>query len=474
MVQTPARTTSGSRAAPSVKVSVPMTITEKILARAAGRPSVRPGDNMFVNADVFMTHDVCGPVSIAIFKREFGADARVWDPERVVMIPDHYIFTADKNANRAVDILREFAREQGIRHFYDITDRSDFRANPDYKGVCHIALAQEGHCRPGEVLFGTDSHTCNAGAFGQFATGVGSTDGGFVMGTGKLLIKVPATMRFVLNGEMPDYLMAKDIILQIIGDIGLAGATYRAMEFAGDALAQFSMEERMTLCNMAIEAGGKNGVVAADDITLRYVRARTDKEFQVVHSDEDATLYADYTYDLSRLEPTVAKPHTPDNRDLARHCEHIEITRVYIGSCTGGKIEDFVAAARILRGRQVRVPTFLVPATQQIYGELETRKLGDQTLMQIFLEAGCIPPAAPSCAACLGGPKDTFGRLNGPEVVVSTTNRNFPGRMGDKSSSVFLASPYTAAASALTGRVTDPRKVYDFDRVRHAPESYAG
>jgi len=463
---------TSTKAAPSVAVKAPQTITEKIIAKAAGRSFVKPGENLFVDVDVLMTHDVCGPGTIAVFKREFGSDAPVWDPEKIVIIPDHYIFTADEKANRNVDIIRDFAREQGIRYFYDITDRSDFRANPEYKGVCHIALAQEGHCRPGEVLFGTDSHTCTAGAFGEFATGIGNTDAGFIMGTGKLLIKVPATMRFALNGTLPDYIMAKDIILQIIGDIGVAGATYRAMEFVSDRMEQFSIADRMTLCNMAIEAGGKNGIFPPDEITYAYVRARTTKPFDVFHTDSNASFYTDRQYDLSKLEPVVAKPHSPDNLDLARNCEDVKITRVYIGSCTGGKTEDFVAAARILDGRQVRVPTFLVPATRRIYEDLETRKLNGKTLMQIFKDAGCLPPGAPSCAACLGGPKDTFGRANGPEVVVSTTNRNFPGRMGDKSSAVFLASPYTAAASAITGHITDPRRVYDFDRVRHPLETY--
>jgi len=434
-----------------------MTLTEKVLARAAGRSVVEPGDNIWVNVDLLMTHDVCGPGTIGVFKREFGADAKVWDPEKIVLIPDHYIFTADERANRNVDILREFAQEQGIKYFYDITDRADFKANPDYKGVCHIALAQEGHTRPGEVLFGTDSHTCNAGAFGEFATGIGNTDAGFIMGTGKLLIKVPATMRFVLNGEMPNYLLAKDLILQIIGDIGVAGATYRAMEFAGSTIQGLSMEDRMTLCNMAIEAGGKNGTVAPDETTFEYVRDRTSKPFDPVYTDADARFYSDRQYDVSKLEPVVAKPHSPDNRALARECRDVKIDRVYIGSCTGGKTSDFMYAARILKGQQVKVPTYLVPATQKVYEDLFTQKYEGQTLSEIFLNAGCIEPAAPSCAACLGGPKDTFGRLNEPEICVSTTNRNFPGRMGNKEAGIYLASPYTAAASALTGYVTDPR-----------------
>ncbi len=435
-----------------------MTLTEKILAKASGRSVVEPGENIWVNVDVLMTHDVCGPGTIGIFQREFGEDALVWDSEKIVLIPDHYIFTADERANRNVDILREFAYKQSIKYFYDITDRANFKANPDYKGVCHIALAQEGHTRPGEVLFGTDSHTCNAGAFGQFATGIGNTDAGFIMGTGKLLIKVPATMRFVLDGELPPYLLAKDLILQIIGDISVAGATYRTMEFAGEAIQRMTMEERMTMCNMAIEAGGKNGVIAPDETTFEYVRSRTDKPFVPFYTDNDAKFYSDRRYDVSQLEPVVAKPHSPDRRALARECSDVKINRVYIGSCTGGKTTDFLNAAQILKGRKVKVPTYLVPATQKVYEDLFKVKYAGQSLSEIFLDAGCIEPAAPSCAACLGGPKDTFGRMNEPEICVSTTNRNFPGRMGNKEAGIYLASPYTAAASALTGYVTDPRE----------------
>ncbi len=435
-----------------------MTLTEKILAKASDQAVVEPGQNIWVNVDLLMTHDVCGPGTIGVFKREFGAEAKVWDSEKIVLIPDHYIFTADERANRNVDILRDFAREQSIKYFYDITDRADFKANPDYKGVCHVALAQEGHTRPGEVLFGTDSHTCNAGAFGQFATGIGNTDAGFIMGTGKLLIKVPATMQFILNGTLPDYLLAKDLILQIIGDIGVAGATYRTMEFAGETVQNLTMEERMTLCNMAIEAGGKNGTIAADETTYDYLRSRTNKSFESFYSDSDAKFYSSYTYDVSQLEPVVAKPHSPDNRALARECSDVKIDRVYIGSCTGGKTTDFINAARILKGQKVKVPTYLVPATQKVYEDLFTQKYAGQTLSEIFIESGCIEPAAPSCAACLGGPKDTFGRMNSAEVCVSTTNRNFPGRMGEKNAQIYLASPYTAAASALTGYVTDPRE----------------
>jgi 3-isopropylmalate/(R)-2-methylmalate dehydratase large subunit len=429
-----------------------MTMTEKILARAAGKTRVEPGDNVWVNADLLMTHDVCGPGTIGIFKKEFGPTARVWDPERIVLIPDHYIFTADEKAHRNVDILRAFARAQGIRHLYDV-------GTPDYKGVCHIALAQEGHCRPGEVLFGTDSHTCNAGAFGEFATGIGNTDAAFVMGTGKLLVKVPPTMRFEFTGRIPPYVLAKDLVLHIIGDIGCDGATYRAMAFGGEAVTALTMEERMTLCNMVIEAGGKNGIIPPDDVTRAYVRARTTKPFAEVHDDPDARVLSVHRYDASAIEPTVAKPHSPENRALARELGDVRLTRAYIGSCTGGKLTDFVNAARVLRGRRVAVDTFLVPATTEIAAGLRSERLDGKSLLEVFREAGCTISLDASCAACLGGPRDTFGRINGPEVCISTTNRNFPGRMGAKEGQVYLASPFTVAASAVRGRITDPREV---------------
>jgi 3-isopropylmalate/(R)-2-methylmalate dehydratase large subunit len=307
-------------------------MTEKIMARASEKAQVRPGDNIWTNVDILMTHDVCGPGSIGIFKKEFGEDAKVWDREKVVIIPDHYIFTSDERANRNVDILRDFCNEQDIKYFYDIKDLSNFKANPDYKGVCHIALAQEGHCRPGEVLLGTDSHTCTAGAFGQFATGIGNTDAGFVLGAGKLLLKVPPTLRFVMDGEMPDYLLAKDLILQIIGEITVAGATYKSMEFVGSTVESLNMEERMTLCNMVVEAGGKNGVIPPDSVTYKYLEGKTSVPYEPVYSDQQARFLSEYRFDVTKLEPLVAKPHSPDNRALARECKDVKINRVYIGS----------------------------------------------------------------------------------------------------------------------------------------------
>jgi len=428
-----------------------LTITEKILAAHAGKDKVTPGETIWVDVDVLMTHDVCGPGTISIFKEQFGKNAKVFDREKVVIIPDHYIFTSDKHANRNIDILREFVSEQNLPYYYDV-------GTENYKGVCHLALAQEGHNRPGEVLFGTDSHTCTSGAFGMFSTGIGNTDAAFILGTGKLWVKVPESMQFEFTGKFPDYIMAKDIILQVIGDIGVDGATYRTMEWTGNAIMNFSMEERMTLCNMAIEGGGKNAVIEADEVTLKYVKERTNKPYNVYRSDHDANYYFKKTYDASTMEPIVAKPHSPDNKALVRECSDVKIDRSYIGSCTGGKYTDFLAAANILNGKKVAVNTFIVPATTEVYKDLEDKTLNGKTLLNIFKDAGCEIGDA-SCAACLGGPKDTFGRTHGTEVVVSTTNRNFPGRMGSKQSEVYLASPYTAAASALTGRITDPREM---------------
>jgi 3-isopropylmalate/(R)-2-methylmalate dehydratase large subunit len=428
-----------------------MTLTEKILARHAGRDRVEPDENVWIDADILMTHDVCGPGTIGIFKQHFGANAKVWDPDKVVIIPDHYIFTRDEKANRNVETLRKFVAEQNLKYFYDV-------GTPRYKGVCHIALPEEGHTRPGEVLFGTDSHTCTAGAFGEFATGIGNTDAGFILGTGKLWVKVPPTMRFVFHGQLPPYLMAKDLILAVIGDIGCDGATYRAMEFDGEAVYALGIEERMTLCNMVIEAGGKNGVIAPDQVTLDYVDARNagKKPYTVLRSDAGARFIFEKVYDISKLEPIVAKPHSPDNKASVSQVKGTQLDRAYIGSCTGGKMTDFRAAAGILKGHTVKIDTFVVPATSEIAQGLKTERLNGQTLEDVFLAAGA-KIGQPSCAACLGGPSDTFGRLNGPLRCISTTNRNFPGRMGHKEAQVFLASPLTVAASALTGTITDPR-----------------
>lgn len=429
----------------------PMTITEKILAKNAGRDYVTPGENVWIDVDILMTHDVCGPPTIGIFKREFGEQARVWDPEKVVIIPDHYIFTSDPHANRNVDIIRSFAEEQQLPHFYDVGGQR-------YKGVCHAALAEEGFNLPGTVLFGTDSHTCTSGAFGLFSTGIGNTDAALILGTGKLWVKVPESMKFTFEGNLPPYLMAKDLILTVIGDIGIDGATYRAMEFDGQAVFDLPIQERMTLTNMAIEAGGKSGIIAPDEKTFAYLEGRAKRDYSPVYSDEDAVYHTERYYDVTDMEPVVAKPHRPDNRATVSEVAGTKLDRSYIGSCTGGKLEDFEAAARVLKGQETVIDTYIVPATTEIARKLHTTTIDGESLASIFLNAGCHLGQA-SCAACLGGPIDTFGRTHGSEVVISTTNRNFPGRMGSKQSAVYLASALTVAASALSGVITDPREV---------------
>ena len=435
-----------------------MTITEKILARAAGKATVAPGESVWVKADVLLTHDVCGPGTIGVFKREFGDDAKVFSKDGIVIMPDHYIHTKDEKAHRNIDIDRAFVKEQGLPHFYD-------PGTPGYVGVCHVGLPEKGHVRPGMVIFGTDSHTCTHGALGAFATGIGNTDAGFVMGTGKLLIKVPHTLRFILNGHLPPYVTAKDVILRIIGDIGVDGATYCAMEFRGQAIDEMSVEERMTLCNMAVEAGAKSGIVPPDAKTLDYVRAHTgEQDIALLDGDPDAPVLATYTYDVSTFVPCVAKPHLPENYAPASACRDVKVDQVYIGSCTGGKTEDFLWAAKILKGRKVAVRTCLVPATCQVMHDLTTLTLEGQTLEQIFVNAGCEPIQRPSCGACLGGPVDTYARTKGTEVVVSTTNRNFIGRMGSKDAPIYLASPATAAATAIAGHIESPWAILGLDR----------
>jgi 3-isopropylmalate/(R)-2-methylmalate dehydratase large subunit len=301
-----------------------------------------------------------------------------------------------------------------------------------------------------------------AGAFNQFASGIGNTDAGFILGTGKLLIKVPESMRFRLEGELPPGVMAKDVILHVIGDIGFDGATYRAMQWEGPGVDCFSMDDRMTIANMAIEAGGKNGIFPCDQKTLDYVNARilengTKSAFEPVDIDADQSFIYDKTFDLSKLEPTVACHPDPGNRKLARELTDVALDRAYIGSCTGGKTSDFLAFARVIKGHNVKIETYGVPANTLVVEELKTTRWNGQSVWEVLESAGVRMTENASCAACLGGPIDSFGRLNTPMKCISATNRNFPGRMGNKESQVYLASPYTVAASAITGKITDPR-----------------
>jgi 3-isopropylmalate/(R)-2-methylmalate dehydratase large subunit len=377
-----------------------------------------------------------------------------------------------------VDILRDFVKEQGLPYFYDVIDDPNGhwvfdpskgmlsrQYGKNYAGVCHTALPQKGHTRPGEVLFGTDSHTCMAGAFNEFATGIGNTDAGFVIGTGKLLLKVPETMHFQLEGKLQPGVMAKDIILHCIGEIGFDGATYRAMQFDGAGVAGLTMDDRMTIANMAIEAGGKNGIFEFDARTKEAVDFRcqqngTKAAYEPVTRDRDEKFVYELVVDLSKLEPTVACHPDPGQRKKAKDMGDTKLDRAYIGSCTGGKTSDFLEFARVLRGHKVKIDTFGVPATPEIVNDLQTAKWDGKTVWQILVDSGVQMTENAGCAACLGGPVDTFGRMNSPMKCISATNRNFPGRMGHKESQVFLASPATVAASAITGKITDPREYW--------------
>src|SRR3954449_3640885 len=403
-----------------------MTITEKILAKHSGKGHVAPNENVWVNVDILMTHDVCGPGTIGIFKEKFGPGAKVWDGDRVVIIPDHYIFTADQKCHRNVQILRDFVKEQGLKYYYDpeFVTSDPTMPNPykdptktNYKGVCHKALPEEGHVRPGEILLGTDSHTCTAGAFGQFATGVGNTDAAFTLGTGKTWLKVPPTMRFAFHGQIPPYLTAKDLILAVIGEIGVDGATYKAMYFAGEGVESLTLEDRMTLTNMAIEAGGKNGVCDVDEKTLQYVRARSNRpNWEVVADDAGANYFSEHEWDLTTMEPMVAKPHSPDNKDTAHNCRDVKVDRAYIGSCTGGKITDMIFAANLLKGNTVKVKTFVVPGSTEVHADMKRLNLrgapregNEKSIEDVLVDAGCLMGAS-GCSACLGGPAETFRR----------------------------------------------------------------
>ncbi|MBN1637968.1 MAG: 3-isopropylmalate dehydratase large subunit [Ignavibacteriales bacterium] len=425
------------------------TITEKIMAKSAGLAKINPGENIWLNVDILMTHDVCGPPTFEIWEKEFGDSAKIWDENKLVVIPDHYIFTKNTQANRNLELLKNFAEKYNLPNFYPpFTEK--------YKGVCHIALAEEGYTIPGTVLFGTDSHTCTSGAFGLFSTGVGNTDAAFILGTGKIWERVPESIQFIFENKLPEYLTAKDLILQILSDITTDGATYQAMEFSGETISKMNMDERMTLTNMAIEAGAINGIIQADDVTLNYLSGKTCKEFEIFTSDTNAKYKKVKIYDVYSIDPRVAKPHSPDNGELARNLKNVKITKCYIGSCTGGKVTDFVNAAKILKDKKVKVNTFIIPATKRVEESLIAEKIDDKSLKQIFIESGCIL-VSPSCGACLGGTEDTIGRSVDNDIVISTTNRNFPGRMGSKEAEIYLASPLTVAASAITGKITDPR-----------------
>jgi len=416
-----------------------MTITEKILAKAAGKDKVQPGELIDAKLDVVLFIDVTGPAAVSMLEAR-GID-KVFDREKIVVTPDHFQPAKDIKSAELHKRLDVWARRHNIKYYYKLG-----RA-----GVCHALLPEQGHIRPGEVIIGPDSHTCTYGAFAAFSTGVGSTDLAAAIATGKLWFRVPESIKFVLNGKLGPGVYSKDVILTVIGRIGVDGALYKAMEFVGPALGDMSMESRMTMTNMAIEAGAKSGIIGFDKVTKKYLdeHLKDKKEYTIYESDKDAEYVAVEEFDCSKIEPMIALPHLPSNAVPVTECAGKKMDQAYIGSCTNGRIEDLRIAAKILKGKEVAIRTIIVPATPTIWKQAK-----DEGLFDIFYEAGCVI-SAPTCGACLGG---FMGVLAEGEKCVSTTNRNFVGRMGHPKSEVYLASPATAAASAIEGEIADPRK----------------
>ncbi len=421
------------------------TITEKILTRAAGKQRLSPGDVVFAKVDKAMMHDVSGPGVIKVFseweKKGIKLE-RIWDPDRVWVTEDHFVPAADRVSAENIIMLSNFTKKFGIS--------KHFKYGLGQYGICHTLSHEEAMVLPGELYVGGDSHTNTTGAMGAFAAGLGHTDIAYVLMNGQIWFKVPQTMLFKIEGNKPAHIMAKDIILQIIGDIGTDGANYKAMQFSGNVVKKLTMEERLTLTNMTTEAGAKNGIIEADETTFAYLRERTDTKYAPVVGDHDAEYSEVFTYEIEKLEPTVAKPFSPGNITAARELQGIELDKAYIGSCTGAKLEDLREAAKILKGKKVKIRTEVLPAAQSIY-----MKAIKEGLITIFMEAGAVV-GPPTCGACCGAHMGVLGK---GEICISTTNRNFPGRMGHVESQTYLASPMVVAASALTGKITDPRDV---------------
>ena len=415
----------------------PMTITEKILAAHAGLDEVAPGQLISSRLDLVLANDVTAPIAIREFAKT-GVE-HVWDPTRVALVPDHYTPNKDIKSAEQAKIMRDFAHAQGITHYWEV----------GCMGVEHALLPEQGVVVPGDVIIGADSHTCTYGALGAFATGVGSTDAAAGMATGEAWFKVPASIKFDITGELGPWVSGKDVILHIIGMIGVDGALYQAMEFTGSTIERLGIEDRMTICNMAIEAGAKSGIVAFDETTRAYVEGRAERPWVVYASDPDAEYARVVEIDAATIEPTVSFPHLPSNTKPAREARDIFVDQVVIGSCTNGRLGDLRIAASILVGRKVdpRVRLIVIPATQQIW-----RDAMHEGLFDIFVDAGAAV-STPTCGPCLGG---HMGILAAGERAVATTNRNFVGRMGDPTSEVYLASPAVAAATAVAGHIALP------------------
>lgn len=417
-----------------------MNICEKILARASGKKEVSPGEIVEAKVNMAMVNEITGPLAIEAF-HEIGIE-KVWDNQRIVMVLDHQIPADSVKSAELHKIMRKFAKKQEIQHFYDV----------GFGGVCHQVMVEKGHVRPGELIVGADSHTCTYGALGAFGTGIGSTEMAAVFATGRIWLKVPETIKISVTGTFQKFVTAKDLILNVIGQIGADGALYKAIEFNGSTIESLSISERMTLCNMAVEAGAKTGIINPDEKTILYVRNRTHDPFKPLTSDFDAEYEKTIEIDASGLEPQIACPHSVDNVKSASEVEGTPINQAFIGSCTNGRIEDLRLAAEIIKGKKISngVRFLVTPASQEVY--LQALREG---LLETFVEAGaCV--CNPTCGACFGG---HMGLLADGETCISSSNRNFIGRMGSPKAKIYLASPATVAASAIKGEITDPRRL---------------
>ncbi len=414
-----------------------MTMTQKILAAHAGLEQVTAGQLIEADLDLVLGNDITSPVAIKEMEK-FNTQS-VFDKDKIALVPDHFVPNKDIKSAEHCKCVRNFARKNEITNYFEVGEM----------GIEHALLPEKGLTVPGDVIIGADSHTCTYGAVGAFSTGIGSTDMAAGMATGKAWFKVPSAIRFILTGKPAEWISGKDIILHIIGMIGVDGALYKSMEFTGDGIAELSMDDRFTIANMAIEAGAKNGIFPVDDKTKAYLEEHTKRSYKVYEADEDAVYDETYTIDLSRLKPTVAFPHLPENTKTLDQVGDIVIDQVVIGSCTNGRIDDMRIAAKVLKGRHVAqgIRCIIIPATQAVY--LQAMEEG---LLKTFIEAGAIV-STPTCGPCLGG---YMGILAEGERCVSTTNRNFVGRMGHVNSEIYLASPAVAAASAVTGRISCP------------------
>jgi len=419
---------------------VGMTITQKILAEHAGKKEVYPGELITCKVDIALANDVTAPIAIKRLE-EAGID-KVWDREKIALVPDHFTPAKDIKSAEQVKMMRIFAKKHNIKHFW-----TEGRV-----GIEHVLLPEEGVVLPGDLVIGADSHTCTYGALGAFSTGVGSTDIAYAWATGEIWLRVPEQMKFVYYGKPKKWVCGKDIILYVIGKIGVDGALYKTMEHTGEAIKYLSMDDRFTICNMAVEAGAKNAVIEPDEITVEYVKQRAKKDYKLYRSDPDAQYSEVYEINVSEIEPLVALPHLPSNVKPAKECTDIHIDQVVIGSCTNGRITDLEIAGKILKGKKVHkdVRCIIIPGSQRVYKEALKKGLID-----IFIEAECVV-SPPTCGPCLGG---HMGILAEGERAVATTNRNFVGRMGHPKSEVYLASPAVAAASAVLGRIAHPDEV---------------